>query len=214
MTLLDLSLPGSHPRLCHSLATSDKLVHRGEGHCQTERNQGPCLETKRNSGKAQILTPIKKGRGGAEPSRSLLQQWQVSSSAMPGITMFRCCSFCVDVLKYGATRPNYICCYVGKKTARVMGIHQSHDSTGFGDLCWFCDFGYNPSFFVCWIIHYEERIHVTLQSTCILIFVNKLRSWCTQRVHVFLFVWYMVIHVCVNNQTYISREIFIFYVKS
>lgn len=31
-------------------------------------------------------------------------------------------------------------------------------------------------FFVCWIIHSEERIHVTLQSTCILIFVNKLRS--------------------------------------
>ena len=69
MTLLGLSLPGSHPRLCHSLAASDKLVHRGEGHCQTERNQGPCLETKRNSGKAQILTPIKRGRGGAIPRK-------------------------------------------------------------------------------------------------------------------------------------------------
>lgn len=85
MTLLGLSLPGSHPRLCHSLATSDKLVHRGEGHCQTERNQGPCLETKRNSGKAQILTPIKRGRGGgAGPSRERGGAIQDSSTTMAG----------------------------------------------------------------------------------------------------------------------------------
>ena len=83
MTLLGLSLPGSHPRLCHSLAASDKLVHRGEGHCQTERNQGPCLETKRNSGKAQILTPIKRGRG-VGPSQERGGAIQVSSTTMAG----------------------------------------------------------------------------------------------------------------------------------
>ena len=221
MTLLGLSLPGSHPRLCHSLAASDKLVHRGEGHCQTERNQGPCLETKRNSGKAQILTPIKRGRG-VGPSQERGGAIQVSSTTMAGfffcnarhyhVPMLFILCWCLEIRCYKTKLYLLLCWEENSESYGNPPKPWFHWILGSLLILWF--WIWSKFFCVCWIIHSEERIHVTLQSTCILIFVNKLRSWCTQRIHVDLFVCYMVIHVCVNNQTYISREIFIFNVKS
>lgn len=56
---------GSHSGLYHSPEAPDGLVHRGEGHCQTEGDQGACDETERNSGERQILTPTQ----GIDPVR-------------------------------------------------------------------------------------------------------------------------------------------------
>lgn len=57
LIIVDFCFPGPHSGLQHSPEAPDGLVHRGESHCQTERDQGARDETEGNSGERQILTP-------------------------------------------------------------------------------------------------------------------------------------------------------------